>query len=88
MSTLDLPIRAPNPRRLPGWQIPAERVPVGIPGDDKPSMALLPAGELSMVGLFQEQLPGGKVRQWTPLWRSGDAGRTWSKRRATSATTG
>ena len=75
-----LPIRVENPRRLPGWQIPADRIPVGIPGDYKPSLTMLSDGELVMVALYNEKLQGGKCREWTPLWRSTDGGRTWSER--------
>ena len=72
-----LPIRIDNPKRLGAWQLPAERIAVG-PGY-KPSLALLPGGELVMVALFQEQHEG-KLREWTGLWRSDDGGKTWSER--------
>ena len=54
MATTSAPIRINHPRRLPGWQIPAERTPIIGPGDSrwgsrKPSLALLPDGELVMV---------------------------------------
>ena len=75
------PIRVNNPRRLGAWQLPCERVPVGVPRDYKPSMALLPSGELVMVGLWQERLPDGEhYRESTTIWRSLDGGRTWSER--------
>src|SRR5262249_50078470 len=74
----DLPIRINNPRKLGSWQLPAERIVLGEAY--KPSMALLPSGELVMVALFQDLLPKGKVREWTGLWRSRDNGRTWSDR--------
>jgi hypothetical protein len=73
-----MPIRVNNPKSLPAWQIPSERVALGEAY--KPSMAMLASGELVMVALIQDQLPGGKVREWTPLWRSSDGGRTWSER--------
>jgi hypothetical protein len=73
-----LPIRVNNPRRLSAWSIPAERILLGEAY--KPSMALLPSGELVMVALYQDILPKGKVREWTGLWRSGDNGRTWTER--------
>jgi photosystem II stability/assembly factor-like uncharacterized protein len=73
-----LPIRVNSPRKLGAWQIAAERVPLGEAY--KPSLALLPSGELVMVALYQEQRPGGKVREWTGLWRSADGGRTWGER--------
>ncbi|MBI3465163.1 MAG: exo-alpha-sialidase [Planctomycetes bacterium] len=74
-----LPIRVNNPRRLGAWQLPAERVVLGEAY--KPSMAMLPDGELVMVALFQDTSVGaGKIREWTGLWRSGDGGRSWSER--------
>jgi hypothetical protein len=73
-----LPIRVNNPRRLGAWQLPAERVALGE--GYKPSLALLPGGDLVLVALFQEPRPGGKVREWTGLWRSADGGRTWTER--------
>jgi hypothetical protein len=73
-----LPIRVHNPRRLGVWQLPAERIILGEAY--KPSLALLPGGDLVMVALFQDQKPGGKVREWTGLWHSSDGGRSWSER--------
>jgi hypothetical protein len=67
-----------NPRKLAAWQLPAERVALGE--GYKPSLALLPGGELVLVALFQEPRPPGKVREWTGLWRSRDGGLTWSER--------
>ena len=76
-----LPVRVINPNKLPAWQLPAQRTPVGIPGDYKPSMAMLPDGELVMVALYGEGHPGGKLREWTPIWSSRDNGVTWSERK-------
>ena len=75
-----LPIQVLNPRKLGAWTIPCERIPLGIPQDYKPSMAMLPSGELVMVALFMEKLPDQKLREWTPIWRSSDGGKTWSER--------
>jgi len=73
------PVRVNHPRRLPAWQIPAQRIAMG-PGY-KPCMAQLPDGELVMIALFGDRdLPGGKVREWTGLWRSKDGGLTWTER--------
>lgn len=74
------PIRIINPRKLDSWLWPAERITVGIPGDYKPSLALLPTGELLMIGLWPEELADNRVREWTTLWRSSDGGKTWSER--------
>ncbi|MFH0964265.1 MAG: sialidase family protein [Planctomycetota bacterium] len=79
-SDYSFPIQVLNPRKLPLWRLPAERVRVGIPGDYKPSLALLPDGELVMVALYMETRPDGSFHEWTPIWRSRDGGRTWSKR--------
>ena len=72
--TLDtsLPVRVDHPRKLGAWTLPAERIFIG--SDYKPSLALLPDGELIMVAVF----PGRTKR--TRLWRSRDDGRTWSER--------
>src|SRR5216684_3133229 len=70
-----LPIRVDNPKRLGAWQLPAERIAVG-PGY-KPSLALLPSGELVMVALYHDSMPGKKIREWTGFWRSGDHGQSW-----------
>ncbi len=70
-------IRVNNPKRLGTWHLPADRIAIG-PGY-KPSIAMLPDGELVMVALFGEQHEG-KLREWTGLWRSKDGGRTWTER--------
>lgn len=75
----NLPIRVNSPRKLGGWTIPAERIPFG-PGY-KPSLALLPNGELLMIALFLfEPGSGPKLHEWSGLWRSRDGGKTWSDR--------
>ena len=74
------PIRVCNPRRLPGWSIEAERIPVGRPGDYKPSMALLPDGSLLMVAFHQINSGTKDFHEVTTFWRSHDGGRTWSDR--------
>jgi len=82
MGDKSLPIRVNNPRRLPGWTIPCERIPVGRPGDYKPSLALLPGGELLMC-TFASSGPldkEGHFHETTTLWRSADGGKTWSDR--------
>jgi len=78
----NVPVRVNNPRRLPGWKIEAERIPIGRPGDYKPSLALLASGELLMCtfsssGPLDEE---GHFHEVTSLWRSGDGGKTWSDR--------
>ena len=48
-----------NPQALPP-RISAERIPLGITGDYKPSLALLPGGELLLVMFNQVDKGGGK----------------------------
>jgi len=72
-----IPIQVLHPRKLPAWSLPARRTAVGIADDYKPSMAMLPDGELVMVGLYGETHEDGTCREWTPLWRSADGGKTW-----------
>lgn len=75
-----VPIQVLNPRTFSDWSSPAQRIPLGIPGDYKPSLALLPSGELVMVALYSETRQDGSFREWTPIWRSSDGGKTWSDR--------
>ena len=75
-----IPIQVLHPSKLPAWSLPARRTAVGIADDYKPSMAMLPDGELVMVGLYPETHEDGTRREWTPLWRSTDGGTTWSPR--------
>ena len=80
MDRRTLPVRVNHPRRIPGWSLPAERVPFGL--GYKPSMALLPDGRLVLVAMVapppDEELPDGKLHEWTGIWWSADGGRTWS----------
>ncbi|MFH1009358.1 MAG: sialidase family protein [Candidatus Latescibacterota bacterium] len=73
-------------------QIPAERIPFGVPGDYKPCIARLPSGQLLMVA-FQtgRKAEGSRIiaGQDVPLmheeiilFRSTDGGRTWSDSQA------
>ena len=72
----NLPVRVNNPAKLKGWAIPAVRTEFGE--GYKPSLAMLPDGELVMVSLSQVMLPGKKFTEQTPIWRSKDGGITWS----------
>ena len=51
-----------NPQVLPP-QIVADRIPLGITGDYKPSLALLPGGELLLVMFHGVDQGGGKTRE-------------------------
>lgn len=64
---------------LTGDPIPAERVALGDDDDYKPSLALLPDGELLLTAFHQHKQPGKKVLEQTLLFRSRDAGKTWSR---------
>ena len=74
------PVQVINPRRIPLWSLPAERVAIS-PGF-KPSMALLPDGRLVMVAMVAgpegEKLPPGRIREWTGIWWSSDGGKSWT----------
>ena len=80
MDRQSLPVRVNHPRRLPGWSLPAERIPLGHAY--KPSLSLLPDGRLVMVAMVSspedQVLPEGKLREWTGIWWSEDGGRTWT----------
>jgi len=80
-------IRIQNPTALGVESIPAQRVPIGVPGDYKPCIARLPDGELLVVAFRQHQAEGSRklwggdvqlIREDIILFRSGDGGRTWS----------
>lgn len=64
---------------LTGAPIPAERVALGDDDDYKPSLALLPDGELLLTAFHQHKQAGTKVLEQTLLFRSRDGGKTWSK---------
>ena len=81
MDGSSVPIRVNHPRRLPGWQLPAERIAIGRFGDYKPSLALLPDGELLLVAFHKTGTYGEPdFHERTTFWRSGDGGKTWSDR--------
>lgn len=73
------PIVIHRPLRLPVREIPVQRIPLGDPGDYKPSMTMLPDGEILLVA---DRAVGstvhGDFRNTTPLWRSTDGGLSWS----------
>ena len=73
------PIRIRNPKQFKLTELAAERVNVGVVGDYKPCIALMPNGELLLVAFHQFQLPAKQVYEDMLLFRSGDGGKTWSK---------
>ena len=81
MNETSLPVIVENPKRILNWRLDAERVTLGK-RFYKPSMALLPDGELIVVALSgTEKLGGGKFHSRNFLWRSANGGRTWSEPR-------
>lgn len=73
------PITVRSPKRISASELPAERIPVGVVGDYKPCLALMPSGELLMVAFHQYPLPQKKVYEDMLLLRSTDGGKTWSR---------
>ena len=85
VSTDSIVIR--NPKKLKTETINAERIPIGLPGDYKPCIAMLPDGELLLVAFFCDS--AGKengYREDIIMFRSKDGGRTWSQREITEIT--
>ena len=72
------PVLVLNADKLGVDSIPAVRTALGVPGDYKPSLALLPSGELLLITFRHTNLPGGVIQEDTYLWRSTDSGATWS----------
>ena len=75
------PIKVVNPKRLPGRDIRARRVALGIPNDYKPWIAKLKNGQLLIVAFCFGPVPDqeGLVER-AVFWRSDDGGRTWGPR--------
>ena len=71
-------IAVKNPKRLPA-RIPCKRIPLGIPGDYKPCLALLKSGDLLIVA-FNKRPKAGTFEEYFISFRSTDGGRTWSAR--------
>ena len=70
-----LPIRVVNPNELGTWEIPAERTFLGE--GYKPSMALMPNGDIILVSLgIQGSTDEKNYHEVTPIRRSSDGGIT------------
>ena len=69
-----------NPKVLAVDHLPAQRIPLGKPGDYKPCIAKMPNGELLVVAFDGVKMVGDKLQEDMLLWRSSDGGRTWSQR--------
>ena len=72
-------IKVKKPVALP-VEIPTERIPLGIEGDYKPCLALLPSGELILCFFHSESQPHDKIRENIFFYRSFDGGKTWQER--------
>jgi hypothetical protein len=73
-------IQIRNPMTLGVDRLPVHRTVLGVPGDEKPSVALMPDGELLLVG-FKITRISDTPRQFQvdkTLFRSVDDGVTWS----------
>ncbi|MBC8350486.1 MAG: exo-alpha-sialidase [Planctomycetes bacterium] len=73
-------IEVRNPKKLSVNKIPCERISLGKVDDYKPTIALLPSGELLLSMFSGRRLDNGKIAEQTVLYRSADGGRTWSER--------
>ena len=68
-----------NPKVLGASRLPAERIPLGMPGDYKPSIALLKNGDLAITAsIASVKRERNMVFEPTIWFQSTDGGRTWS----------
>jgi hypothetical protein len=72
-------INVRDPVALPA-QIAAQRVPVGLTGDYKPDLVILPSGEMLLVMFQPVTNPNGKYQENMIMYRSEDGGQTWGTR--------
>jgi hypothetical protein len=68
-----------NPVSLPA-QMAAQRVPVGLTGDYKPNLVILPSGEMLLVMFQPVNNPNGTYQENMIMYRSEDGGQTWGTR--------
>ncbi|MDP6448116.1 MAG: sialidase family protein, partial [Pirellulaceae bacterium] len=73
-------IQVRHRQRLPADTIACERVPLGEVDDYKPSIVLLPDGQLLLTMFSGRRLESGKIAEQAVIYRSDDGGRTWSER--------
>jgi hypothetical protein len=67
--------------KLAGADVPAERVPLGIPNDYKPFLARLKSGDLLAVAFCFGDIAGvDGYAERAVFWRSKDGGKTWGPR--------
>jgi hypothetical protein len=82
-------LRVVHPKSIPADLIDCQRVGLGEPDDYKPCVVALPDGSLRLVAFHQFRKDGDKLLAWKPgqpglveqmlMFRSDDAGRTWSR---------
>jgi hypothetical protein len=72
-------INVTNPTSLPG-AIAAQRVPVGVTGDYKPDLVILPSGEMLLVMFQPVTNRNGTYQENMIMYRSEDGGQTWGAR--------
>ena len=68
-----------NSSSLPA-QIAAQRVPVGVTGDYKPDLVILPSGEMLLVMFQPVTNANGTYQENMIMYRSEDGGQTWGTR--------
>jgi hypothetical protein len=74
-------IKVVNPSKLQASSLPTQRIPLGIPGDYKPCVAVMPDGEVLLVAFRSTKQGEKKFREDILFYRSRDGGQTWSERR-------
>ena len=72
-------VNVDNPVSLPA-QLAAQRVPVGLTGDYKPDLVVLPSGETLLVMFQPVTNPNGTYQENMIMYRSEDGGQTWGTR--------
>ena len=80
-ATVDFPdvVNIGNSTSLPA-QIAAQRVPVGVTGDYKPDLVVLPSGEMLLVMFQPVTNPNGTYQENMIMYPSEDGGQTWGTR--------
>ncbi len=77
-------IRVLNSQQIEGDRLPAERIPLGVINDYKPSITCLVDGHLAMVAFHQHHCLGNRILEEMVWQTSADHGRTWSLRQVIS----
>ena len=72
-------VNVSHPVSLPA-QVAAKRVPVGVTGDYKPDLVILPSGEMLLVMFQPVTNANGAYQENMIMYRSEDGGQTWGTR--------